>query len=133
MSLSELQELLQAYFSQKDDVTVALLFGSYAKGTAHEGSDVDIAVHCKNPLSINEFLSMQTELSALCHREIDLIDLRKAEGTILYQIMTTGIRIKYEENQYVYYSMKALYFYEDYLPILRRCQQERIRRFVNGY
>ena len=53
---------------------------------------------------------MQTELSALCHREIDLIDLRKAEGTILYQIMTTGIRIKYEENQYVYYSMNSLKF-----------------------
>ena len=133
MTEEKLQEMLKAYFSQHDDVTVALLFGSHAKGTAHQRSDVDVAVHCGHPLSVDELLCLQTELSALCHREVDVIDLRKAEGTLLYQIMTTGIRIKYEENKYVYYALKALYFYEDYLPIMRRCQKERIRRFANGW
>ena len=133
MNSEEIFQILQDFFSHRDDVVIALLFGSFAKKTAHEYSDVDIAVACKNPLPIEDLISLQVALSKLCHRNVDLIDLAKAEGTILHQIMTTGLRIKYEENLYVHYAMKAIYFYEDYLPILRTCQKERIRRFVNGY
>ena len=133
MNSEEIFQILQDFFSHRDDVVIALLFGSFAKKTAHEHSDVDIAVACKNPLPIEDLISLQVALSKVCHRNVDLIDLAKAEGTILHQIMTTGLRIKYEENLYVHYAMKAIYFYEDYLPILRTCQKERIRRFVNGY
>ncbi|MBR1403716.1 MAG: nucleotidyltransferase domain-containing protein [Treponema sp.] len=133
MNSEEIFQILQDFFSHRDDVVIALLFGSFAKKNAQEHSDVDIAVACKNPLPIEDLISLQVALSKLCHRNVDLIDLAKAEGTILHQIMTTGLRIKYEENLYVHYAMKAIYFYEDYLPILRTCQKERIRRFVNGY
>ena len=132
MDSEEIFRLLQEYFSHREDVAIALLFGSFAKGTYNEHSDVDIAVAFKNPRSIEDLVLLQVELSKTCHRDVDLINLSKAEGTILHQIMTTGLRIKYEENLYVYYAMKAIYFYEDYLPILRDCQKERIRRFVHG-
>ena len=82
---------------------------------------------------VNQKLSkIQTELSFLTHREIDLADLSKAEGIFLYQIMTTGIKIKISPSVFVRYLTKALCFKEDFLPTIEHARQEKIRRFVNG-
>lgn len=132
MDVTTLTAKLKDYFSHHKEITVAILFGSFAKGTADSTSDVDVAIHADSSLSMEQFAEMQLSLSTVCGRDVDLADLRHAEGTFLYQIMTTGRRITYDENTYVYYAMKALDFHETYLPILRACQQERIRRFVHG-
>jgi predicted nucleotidyltransferase len=45
MYLTETQfDILRAWAQQTPQVQEAYLFGSYAKGTAHIGSDVDIAI-----------------------------------------------------------------------------------------
>ena len=38
---------LKTYFENRDDIVMAFLFGSQAKGRAHQGSDWDIAVYFK--------------------------------------------------------------------------------------
>lgn len=46
--MNEAEEILQKiqdYFSQKSEIDTVLLFGSFAKGTFNEHSDVDIAIH----------------------------------------------------------------------------------------
>jgi predicted nucleotidyltransferase len=120
------------YFAHLQKIDTVLLFGSFAKNTFTSKSDVDIAIHSKNPITIENLVSMQTDLSDICRREIDLVDLSKAEGIFLHQIVTTGIKIKIDSNVFHHYLMKALYFYEDFLPILRSVQKEKIRRFING-
>ena len=106
--------------------------GSQAKNKFHEHSDIDIAVHSQDALSYDSLAKMQVELSLLCKREIDIADLSKAEGLFLHQIMTTGERIKFNHDVFHKYIMKALYFYEDFLPIQRARRAEKIKRFVNG-
>jgi uncharacterized protein len=52
----------------KFDIQSALLFGSYAKGTNHEDSDIDIAIVLKH---VNDIIDTQIELMKL-RRKIDL-------------------------------------------------------------
>ncbi len=132
MTRQDIIDRLKDYFSHDDDIEMVLLYGSVAKGTFNPKSDIDIALYSKRELTFDALVKIQTELALMFDREIDIADLKKAEGTFLYQIMTTAVKIKYEENIYVRYAMKALYFYEDFLPILRRTQEEKLRRMLNG-
>ncbi len=128
----DIQLKLTEYFSQKADIDTVLLFGSFAKGTYNEHSDIDIAIHSSESLNYEALAKIQTELSLLCKREIDLTDLSKAEGIFLYQIMTIGVKIKIKATVFVKYLTKALCFKEDFLPVIEYSHREKIRRFVNG-
>lgn len=128
----DIQLKLTEYFSQKADIDTVLLFGSFAKGTYNEHSDIDIAIHSSESLNYEALAKIQTELSLLCKREIDLTDLSKAEGIFLYQIMTSGVKIKIKATVFVKYLTKALCFKEDFLPVIEYSHREKIRRFVNG-
>lgn len=46
-----------------------------------------------------------------------LADLSCADGLFLYQIMTTGLKIKISKTVFVSYLSKALCFKEDFLPV----------------
>ncbi|MBS7265217.1 MAG: nucleotidyltransferase domain-containing protein [Treponema sp.] len=128
----DIQLKLTEYFSQKADIDTVLLFGSFAKGTYNEHSDIDIAIHSSDSLEYETLAKIQTELSLLCKREIDLTDLSKAEGIFLYQIMTRGVKIKIKATVFVKYLTEALCFKEDFLPVIEYSHREKIRRFVNG-
>lgn len=128
----DIQSKLTEYFSQKADIDTVLLFGSFAKGTYNEHSDIDIAIHSSDSLDYETLAKIQTELSLLCKREIDLADLSKADGIFLYQIMTTGLKIKVKATVFVKCLTKALCFKEDFLPVIEYSRREKIRRFVNG-
>ena len=128
----DIQLKLTEDFSQKADIDTVLLFGSFAKGTYNEHSDIDIAIHSSDSLEYETLAKIQTELSLLCKREIDLTDLSKAEGIFLYQIMTRGVKIKIKATVFVKYLTEALCFKEDFLPVIEYSHREKIRRFVNG-
>ncbi len=127
-----IKQTLTDYFSRQVDIDTVLLFGSFAKNTVTPHSDIDIAVHSSSPLTYQRLSELQTELALLCKREIDLADLSLAEGVFLYQIMTTGIKIKISNSVFVKYLTKALCFREDFLPIITFSRQEKIRRFIYG-
>ena len=128
-------ENLKIYFSQKNAVNLALLFGSAIKDTFRDTSDVDIAIDffAKDENDrLDKWLAMRAELEQLLKREIDLLDLSKLEGLVLSKVMEQNIRIKNNSSLYADYNLKAIYFNEDFLPTLREIQSKRIKRFVNG-
>lgn len=129
---NEVKKKLKEYFSDKAEIDTVLLFGSFAKKNFNQRSDVDIAVHSSEPLEYENLAKIQTELALILKREIDLADLSKAEGVFLYQIMTTGEKIKISEKVFVDYLIKALCFKEDFMPVIEASQKEKIRRFING-
>ena len=128
----EIQNLLSEYFSQKDEIDTVILFGSFAKGTYSPHSDIDLAVHSARQMDFPSLAGIQTDLALLCHREVDLTDLSNAEGVFLYQIMTTGVRIKFSPDVYVKHLVKALCFKEDFLPTIEFSRRVKIRRFIDG-
>jgi predicted nucleotidyltransferase len=49
------------------------LFGSMARGEAQAASDVDILVEFERPIGLSSFLALESELSALTARHVDLV------------------------------------------------------------
>ena len=83
------------------DVRQVILFGSYAKGTATENSDIDVAVITATP--VEDWLEASTELFRL-RRDIDLflepilIDSEHDRSGFLEEIRRTGELI-YDRDQ----------------------------------
>ena len=64
---------LQQYFKTKP-VLKAYLFGSYARGEAHQESDVDILIELDYSVPIGlEFIEMQWDLEKVLHKSVDLV------------------------------------------------------------
>jgi predicted nucleotidyltransferase len=85
------QEILNTY--SKEQVSYAILFGSYAKGKASERSDVDLLI--SGSLTGLAFFSLQGKLEAALHKKVDLLkfeDLKK-NPDFLNEILSSGERI----------------------------------------
>jgi len=84
--------LVSKYF----DVDQVVLYGSYAKGTQREDSDIDVAIIVN---SINQDFFTYAPLLRRLRREIDsriepvLIEKNKDESGFLKEVMRTGLVI----------------------------------------
>lgn len=68
------------------------LFGSYAKGTARQGSDIDIAIDTGKRLNLHERQFLWNLLDALpTVQNIDLIDMHAIPNDMKEEILTKGV------------------------------------------
>ncbi|WP_209122133.1 nucleotidyltransferase domain-containing protein [Alkalihalobacillus sp. BA299] len=74
------------------------LFGSYAKGTMTEDSDVDIAYFSNSSLTSYENFMLAQHLADLVKKEVDLIDIKQASTVFQAQIVGFG-KIIYCSNE----------------------------------
>jgi predicted nucleotidyltransferase len=127
---------VREYFSGRAGVDLVLVYGSFARGTAGMHSDVDIAISRGKPLSLDDKMSLQADLSILLGRELDMADLSTAEGIFLHRIMSEGkvvlVTAPSGRAAYEKYLRRALYFNADYYPIYKRDQELRLRRLYAG-
>lgn len=75
MDKSEILDTLQAHkhtLSERYGVTGLALFGSYARGQAAEGSDVDILVRFDGPATSKTFFGVQFYLEDILGCRVDL-------------------------------------------------------------
>lgn len=85
-------EAIKNYFSNRDDVAFAFLYGSQAKGNATQLSDVDIAVYFyperRHPIEFEEEVFYKGEeqiLSDMEHfvkKEVELLVLNRVPSTV---------------------------------------------------
>ncbi len=82
---------LKRYFENREDIIMAFLFGSLAKGKAGVESDVDIAVYFKPQTNVLEWEtntyydsenSIWLEIERIVQREVDLLVLNRAAATV---------------------------------------------------
>jgi predicted nucleotidyltransferase len=93
-----ISNILQTY----DSVMFAYLFGSYAKGTYRENSDVDIAVYMDN-ISLDKQLSLHHELEKSLKQDVDLVSLNDVKNIYLLEaIFRDGIVLKDHEKRAMY-------------------------------
>lgn len=93
LPVEKIIEQLRSFFSSREDVVAVYLFGSHAKGTQNEHSDVDIAVlfeRLKVP-SLQDYLKLVAELSTLLRKETDVIILNNADTVLKCQIFKHGV------------------------------------------
>lgn len=94
-TIEELKEILSPIL-EKHNVQKAILFGSYAKGTAKENSDIDIVVDCN--LKGLAFYGLLEDIANAIEKNIDLVDVSQIkEGSYIQkEIQDTGVVI-YEQ------------------------------------
>ena len=92
--VKRVKDLVLAYMC--DESVRIYLFGSWAKGTARRGSDVDVAVEYPVGVSgaskIGE-LRERLEESTIPYR-VDVVDMQQAADALVQEIRKDGIRWK---------------------------------------
>lgn len=111
-------------------IHLAILFGSFAKGTARSDSDIDLAVRADRPLTVEEQINLTGDLAEATGRAVDLIDLFKAGEPLLGQILEGGLRLKGDESEYASLIVKHLFDEADFAPYQRRILEERRRSWI---
>ena len=77
----------------KYDVEYAILFGSYAKGSANEKSDVDLLI--STSVSGLKFYEIVENLRIALKKKIDLLDLTQVNNNpeLLNEILRDGVKV----------------------------------------
>lgn len=89
-----------------------ILFGSFANGTTHDESDIDLAYFSDKQLSSYERFMLASELAAIVGREVDLVDIKQIDTVFTMQIFETGNPIYiHDENEFTRQKMRAYSMY----------------------
>ena len=112
MLKEEVKSLLINEITERLNPAFIVLFGSFAKGTAHAGSDIDLAYFSRKELSTYERFIFASELAEMTGYEVDLIDIRQIDTVFSMQIFEQGIPIyTQDENEYKLQKMRAYSMY----------------------
>ncbi|KPJ56576.1 MAG: hypothetical protein AMJ42_05175 [Deltaproteobacteria bacterium DG_8] len=124
--------------SERFDILLLYLFGSYALNSANILSDLDIAFLPGGKFNVDKILSLIGELQDIFEEEaIDLVDLSKAPLTLIHRVFREGkclyacdlkTKIEFESmNENLYYDTE--YLRREYFDALKR----RIKNGTYGY
>lgn len=127
--------LLKEYFAQKDNVPMAFVFGSYARGQEIAESDSDVAVYFKAEKGVMEHKcdldiesQIWSDLSAIVEKEVDLVCLNNAPASLVSIVATEGIPLAVKDEKLFWeIYLKKSSETEDFLGFLedfRRIKQE---------
>lgn len=128
MLTNDLQQKLIQTIKQHVNPDFIILFGSFAKGTVHDESDLDLAYFSKQPLSSYERFMLAGDLAAIADREVDLVDLKKIDTVFTMQVFEQGVPIYIQdENEYTRQKMRAYSMYatlnEQRAPIIEAIKE----------
>ncbi len=90
----KVEKKIRDFLLSKLNPSYLIVFGSYAKNTMHQNSDLDIAFYNQETtFSPYEIFLIAQELADILKMDVDLVDLRSASTVFKVQIYTTGIVI----------------------------------------
>jgi predicted nucleotidyltransferase len=136
--LSTYADRLAQYFASLDDVVLAYLFGSHARGQAWAHSDVDIAVLLENHPDDDQCFDMRLEvigglMDLLDTDDVDVLILNQAYPALRYAVLRDGILLFCRDRQaMIEFRVRALNEYLDFKPILKRHERAILEKARKG-
>ncbi len=135
ISMIPYEKELSEYFTNKDRVILAYLFGSTVRGDAGRLSDVDIGVMLDEKISKKDRFDLELKLMGeiailIKKNKIDLIVLNEAPLLLAYNIIKSGIIIKSDETERVKFETKILSMYMDEKYYIKRHTEETLKRIA---
>src|SRR3989344_5092701 len=94
--MEEILGKLKKYFSERDDILMAFLFGSQAKGLARSESDIDIAIYLKTQSGDMDFESedeIWLDLERILGKKVDLVILNREPAGVAFAAINSGKEI----------------------------------------
>ncbi|RKD32260.1 type VII toxin-antitoxin system MntA family adenylyltransferase antitoxin [Thermohalobacter berrensis] len=109
-----LEEIKKVLLS-KENIVFAYVFGSYARNTMTENSDIDIAIYQKDKeISTDDYLSLKVELEDKTKKEVDLVILNEADPLVKHEVFIDGIRLfSRDETLESNFKVHTVFEYED--------------------
>jgi len=97
MISADILEKIERLAGANGVIVAAYVFGSSATGKDRHDSDIDIAIMICGSMDGFERVRLQTELSNLLGRDVDLVIFGRATPLLQHQILKYG-RLVYEAN-----------------------------------
>lgn len=98
------------------------LFGSHAAGHPNSKSDVDMGILFINDVDVFTRITLETEISNLLKKDVDLIDMKKSGPFLRHQIYKHGKLIYHDGSDFPFqFRANSIleYLDTDYLRRLR--------------
>ncbi|PRR74269.1 type VII toxin-antitoxin system MntA family adenylyltransferase antitoxin [Neomoorella humiferrea] len=123
------------YLNQCRDVVAAYLFGSCARGTGRERSDIDVAVlFAGSEGKLHRFdrrLEIIMDLERVTGKKVDVIDIQAAPLLLQHQIIKDGILLVDKDPRYrVGFEVWSRRTYFDLQPLLERRNKKFIAKVL---
>ncbi len=115
---------IRAAVEANPDVLYGLLFGSGARGTLHDGSDVDVAIELRGdaPRDPHGLRRLTRELEAAARRPVDLVLLDEAPPPIVYRAFRDGVLLLERDHAALAArKARAIVEYLDFQPVEELC------------
>ena len=126
---------LRRYFTTRQEVAFAFLYGSHARGTATKQSDVDIAAYFypreRHPLEFEEevFYPAENEiwgdLERILNREVELLVLNRVPATVAVSAIKGIPLVIKDKNLYLDFMEIATDVAEDFTEFIINEYKER--------
>jgi len=125
MDATRIESELRSFFaSNPGDAVAVYLYGSVARGTAREGSDVDVGVLLENdpPRTLRGLkLDLEADLESLLEISVQLVVLNRAPPDLIHRILRDGkLVLDRNRSMRIRFEVKARNEFFDLQPILRR-------------
>lgn len=133
--LTDAQKKQIQKIGQSHDLCFVILHGSYAKGAPRPGSDLDVAVLGKHPLSFAETLKIRENLTQVLgdrrERELDVATLHGSDPLFRFEVTRHGALLYGDPAGYE--DFKA-YAYRDYMDSydLRQLELALLQKSIAG-
>lgn len=112
MLAEEVKKKLIDRIVQEINPAFIMLFGSFAKGTNHAESDIDLAFFSAKQLSSYDRFSLASELAMISGYEVDLVDINQIDTVFNMQIFEQGMPIYIQDsNEFTRQRMRAYSMY----------------------
>ena len=123
----EIEAKLRDFFAMQD-IKLAFLIGSYAKGTARPDSDVDVAVLFGRSFDVKQVLDLKEQLTELVGVDVDLVVLDSVGPVMKMQVLKTGILLHAEKGAYEQFFVSTVNEYDDLKYCRREIEENILRR-----
>ena len=135
ISIKEIGATLNRALQKRDEVRVVYLFGSQARGTVANSSDIDIGVLLNEDFVKESVYGYRADLTAelislLRTDKVDLVVLNHAPPLLSHRVLRDGIVLHCkDESERIAFEVKMLNRFLDTAP-LRERQNEYLKKSV---
>ncbi len=120
------KSLIDAIAAATAECRLVYLFGSAGTPYERPDSDLDVAVLCNGPLSMDEQSALTLKIEQATRRTVDLVDLATADPIIRRQVIANGALVHAHDRAALSsFQMTTLSEYLD-LKIDRRASEQRL-------
>lgn len=133
--MNNIAEDLKKYFSGRNDIAFAFLYGSQAKGRANQLSDVDVAVYfyprerrpieCEQEVFYDAENEIWGDLEKLLKKEVELLVLNRAPATVAASALRGLAIVINDWDIYLDFMLVATDIAEDFTELVINDYQQR--------